>query len=229
VLTVSELWRYPVKSLGGETVRASRVDEFGIADDRAWGVFDPSTGMVLTARREPALLFLTAHATDGRPEVTCDDGSTLGDDRALSSWMGREVELRHVSSGPATFENPLDVDTETNWMQWDSPNGTFHDGRSKISLVSTTSLGEWDRRRFRINVILDGSGEEDLPEHVNIGSVGLRIRKPIERCIMVSRGQPGIPKDLSVLKRVIAERNNQLGIGAVITTPGTIAVGDRLT
>ena len=56
--------------------------------------------MVLTARREPALLFLSAtHRDDDRPAITDDDGSDLADDTALSSWIGRPVELVSADDG----------------------------------------------------------------------------------------------------------------------------------
>ena len=44
---VAQIWRYPVKSLGGEQLGAAGVDELGIEGDRAWGLYDPMTGMVL--------------------------------------------------------------------------------------------------------------------------------------------------------------------------------------
>ena len=56
VLTVREIWRFPVKSMGGERVEQVTVSDTGIIGDRAWGVRDEATGMVLTARREPRLL-----------------------------------------------------------------------------------------------------------------------------------------------------------------------------
>jgi len=227
MLTVDEIWRYPVKSLGGERLDVAYVDQLGVAGDRAWGLYDPSTGMVLTARREPGLLFLSSRIENGRPVVTCDDGSVMTTDAELSNWFGRPVELRSADSGPGTFENPMDVDNESDWVDWQSSGGTFHDGRSKISFVSRHSLGEWDARRFRINLILDGSGENDLSGDLHVGSAVLSVGRPIDRCVMVARAQPGLEKDLSVLKRVIAERDNKLGVGAVITTPGTIEVGDR--
>ncbi len=225
---VAEIWRYPVKSMGGERLTSAHADELGIDGDRAWGVFDPATEMVLTARREPALLFLSARIAQGRPVISCDDGSVLDGDAGLSEWVGRPVELREASDGPGTFENPMDVDREADWMRWESSGGTFHDSRSKISLVSRNSLGEWDQRRFRINLILDGGSENDLAGDVDVGGARLGIRAPIDRCIMVTRAQPGISKDVSVLKQVIAERSNQLGVGAVVTGAGTITVGDAL-
>jgi len=227
MLSVQEIWRYPVKSLGGEQLDAAAVDALGIHGDRAWGLYDPATDTVLTARSEPGLLFLSARIDDGRPTITCDDGNVMTTDTDLSNWMGRPVELRAATEGPGTFENPIDIDNESDWVRWQSSGATFHDGRSKISFVSLDSLGEWDPRRFRINLILDGSGEDDLAGDIGVGSTVLSIRKRIDRCVMISRAQPGIAKDLDVLKRVIKERDNKIGVGAVISTPGEITVGDR--
>lgn len=228
-MQVQEIWRFPVKSLGGERLDAVPVDERGIEFDRAWGLLDPATGMILTARREPALLFLAAAVDDeGRPVVTTTDGVELPDDAALSAHLGRPVELRSALDGPGTFENPMNVDDETEWMQWQSAGLTFHDGRSTISLVSRATLRDWDVRRFRINVVLDGEGDDAFSGELDLGSTTLSIRRPIDRCVMVARPQPGIDRDLEVLKTIIRERENRLGVGATVRRAGTIAIGDHV-
>jgi len=227
---VAEIWRFPVKSVGGEQLPATAVDERGIEFDRAWGIHDPATGLVLTARREPALLFLSATVIDDRPVITTEDGDDVSTDDRLSEWIGRPVELRSAADGPATFENPMNIEDETDWFQWQSAGTTFHDGRSTISFVSRGDLRDWDARRFRLNLVLDGDGDADgdaLDGEIAIGTATLTVRKPIERCVMVSRPQPGIDRDLGVLKTIIRERDNQLGIGAVVSTPGVITVGDE--
>ena len=226
-MRIGEIWRYPVKSLGGEQLESAYVGEHGITGDRLWGVRDVDTGLVLTARREPGLLFLSASYRDGeRPRITTADGVDVADDAALSRHLARPVELVPAAAGPATFENPLDIDTESDWVQWQSAGHTFHDGRSTVSLVSTASIGEWHSRRFRANLVIDGAGEDDLTGDVVIGSTTLTIRKPISRCVMVTRAQPGIERDLAILKRIIAERSNLMGVGCVVTTPGHITIGD---
>lgn len=228
MLTVGEIWRYPVKSLGGERLETAHADERGIEGDRAWGIHDTETGMVLTARREPALLFLSARLIAGRPVITCDEGHDVSCDDALSRWMGRGVRLRSAADGPATFENPMNIDDESDWMQWQSTAGTFHDSRSKISMVTRQAIADWDARRFRINLILHGDGECPTGGEITVGSAVLSIRKPIDRCVMVSRAQPGLAKDLTVLKRIIRDHDNKMGVGTVITGTGTITVDDML-
>ena len=171
--------------------------------------------------RLAALRVLAGHIVLDRPPANSYDRAFLDD---LSAWLDRPVKLVAAESGPGTFENPLDVDEETDWVSWQSQPGSFHDGRSTVSLVSLDSLGDHERRRFRINLVLDGDGEDELVGNdVAIGCVRLHIRKPIDRCIMVARAQPGIPADLQVLKRVIRERGNLMGVGATVVTRGEIA------
>jgi uncharacterized protein len=58
--SVTEIWRYPVKSMGGETIDAAAVGERGLHADRTWAVRDPALGAISTARRLPPLLRCTA-------------------------------------------------------------------------------------------------------------------------------------------------------------------------
>jgi hypothetical protein len=154
-------------------------------------------------------------------------GDDVTTSTALSVWLDRPVELVQAGDTPGTFENPMDVDREADWISWQSQPGSFHDGRSTVSLVSAGSLADHEPERFRMNLILDGDGEDDLVGgEVTIGAARLRVRKAIDRCVMVARARPGITADLNVLKRVIRERDNLMGVGAVVLDAGSIAVGD---
>ena len=47
--------------------------------------------------------------------------------------------------------------------------------------------------------------------------------------MIVTRPQPGgIDRDLDVLRTIHRERAGNLGIGALVRTPGRVAVGDAL-
>ncbi len=108
--TVAELWRYPVKSMGGERLASSAVDQRALHADRMWAVRDLELGAVTTARRLPALLGCTARYVEEPPAgvgpgdvahvvVTFPDGtevaSTDGDrmDARLSELAGKSVTL----------------------------------------------------------------------------------------------------------------------------------------
>jgi uncharacterized protein len=234
---VAELWRYPVKSLQGERLAEAAIDALGIAGDRRWALFDRDTGLGLTARRVPELLFGSARIRDdGDVEVVLPDGTVTTDDDVISGWLGRRVELRaateHGDVAP-TYETPADeeVPDPTEWLQWEGAPGPFHDSpRIRLSLVSTGTLGTWDRRRFRANVVLDGEGEDGLRgQEAGLGSVRLRFGVPIARCVMTTRPQPGgIARDTSVLKTIHRERDGLLAVRAAVLRPGTVRTGDEL-
>jgi uncharacterized protein YcbX len=51
---VQLLWRYPVKSMQGESVEQLEVDALGMAGDRRRAVVDAATGVSLSAQRYAA-------------------------------------------------------------------------------------------------------------------------------------------------------------------------------
>jgi uncharacterized protein YcbX len=83
---------------------------------------------------------------------------------------------------------------------------------------------------LRANVLLDeGAGEDGLVgRRVRLGSATLDVMKRIDRCVMVTRAQPGVPVDLDVLRTIHREGNGDLAVGALVAGTGTVAVGDRL-
>lgn len=236
-MRVLELWRYPVKSLQGERLAEAPIDALGIAGDRRWALFDRETGMGLTARRVPELLFGSARLReDGGVDVVLPDGTVTTDESVLSDWLGRRVELRaatHDGDAAPTYEAPVDEDVPdpTEWLQWEGAPGPFHDSpRIRLSLISTGTLGTWDRRRFRANVLLDGEGEADLRgQEADLGESRLRFGLGIARCVMTTRPQPGgIGRDTSVLKTIHREHGGLLAVRAAVVTPGVLRTGDEL-
>ena len=233
-MRVLELWRYPVKSLQGERLTEATIGALGITGDRGWALFDRDTGLGLTARRVPELLFGSARIRNGGVEVVLPDGTVTTDDDVLSGWLGRRVELRAATEDgdvAPTYETPADeeVPDPTEWLQWEGAPGPFHDSpRIRLSLVSTGTLGTWDRRRFRANVVVDGEGEAHLEgREAGLGSVRLRFGVAIPRCVMTTRPQPGgIARDTSVLKTIHREREGLLAVRAVVLEAGTVRTGD---
>ena len=116
--TVTQLWRFPVKSMGGHRVDAVRFDTRGVHADRLWALRDLENGVTASARRIPALLGCAARyavepggdAGPGNvPEVivTFPDGGELPSSdpqvhAKLSEVAGREVRLTAL---PALGDN----------------------------------------------------------------------------------------------------------------------------
>ncbi|WP_288363476.1 MOSC N-terminal beta barrel domain-containing protein [uncultured Spongiibacter sp.] len=107
--TIKEIWRFPVKSMGGERISAANIDYAGFADDRTWAVRDDETNEIATARRIPKLMMLKARyltePTTGfgpvaasRVEIEFPDGRRVSSDdpyasAILSMYLGKRVTL----------------------------------------------------------------------------------------------------------------------------------------
>ena len=231
-MRIAQIWRYPVKLLQGESLMSAELGAHGVVGDRQHAIFDAVTGVGLTARREPALLFGAASVISGSLVITLPDGSVAVDDAALSEWLGRPVVLRSTGySGPRRYESPEDFEADADWKSFDGATSSFRDSETTVvSLVSTGTLGAWDARRFRSNLVLEGSGEDELVgSTVTIGGARLEVVKRVGRCVMVTRPQPGgIGRDLDVLRTIHREHGGRLAIGAAVTIPGPVSVGDQL-
>src|ERR1700745_2930719 len=66
---VKEIWRYPVKSMAGESLDRVHIDKLGLADDRKVLVRN-ANGRVLTSRTHHKLLGLKGSlGADGQPHI----------------------------------------------------------------------------------------------------------------------------------------------------------------
>ena len=231
-MQVTQLWRYPVKSMMGEQLPSAEVGLLGIDGDRQWGVVDRDTGLVLTARRVPELLFAQPVPDGDTMRIRLPDGTVTGDDTVLSDWLGRPVELRRPAPDERGHYEIAENDDrpEGAWIQWQGPKGVWHDSkRTRVSIIAEAAMSEWDVRRFRPNLVVAGGDERDLVDRdVTVGGVALRVTKEIDRCVIVTRPQPGLERDKSVLQQVHTQRAGNLGVGALVRRPGTITVGDQV-
>jgi uncharacterized protein len=111
--SVAEIWRYPVKSMGGERLAQSAIATRGLHADRMWAVRDVELDTFTTARRWPVLLECSARFAEdpaGRSAgpgdvleviVTFPDGTEVStsdpaiDDR-LSELIGKPARIESL-------------------------------------------------------------------------------------------------------------------------------------
>lgn len=224
MVTVSEIRRYPVKAMGGQSLPAATVDRRGIAGDRWFAVTDDeghfATGKTSRRfRRHDEVFDFGAVMAD--EQVVVSDGSgqwTVGDpdlDRHLSARMGRAMRVL-----PET--------------------GVSHFDAAPLSLIGTASL-EWcaqelgvdaDRRRLRPNLVVQT--EEPFVEdgwvghRVRIGGVVAVVTGPTRRCRMVDVAQDGVSGPTHLLKALGARRELNLAVYLRVEQPGVITVGDEV-
>lgn len=114
---VSAVWRFPVKSMQGETLLAAELSERGILGDRAYALTDVETGKVVSAKSVklfPAMFGCRASfveppvpgAENPPVVISLADGTSVRSDAAdcdevLSGFFGRKVVLS--AAAPADF------------------------------------------------------------------------------------------------------------------------------
>jgi uncharacterized protein YcbX len=114
---VSAIWRFPVKSMLGESLTEAHMTDAGIVGDRAYALIDEETGKVVSAKSVklfPDMLrcsatFVGTPAADSSSApvaITLPEGTVVrsddGDgDEALSRFFGRRVRLS--SAAPEDF------------------------------------------------------------------------------------------------------------------------------
>ena len=104
---VSELWRYPVKSMLGERRDQMPITARGALGDRAWALRETASGRIASAKRFPQLLAFQARyeveptfAAPGRILISLPDGRTIRPDdpdasAIISDLLGHSVRLEN--------------------------------------------------------------------------------------------------------------------------------------
>jgi uncharacterized protein YcbX len=280
-MRVSQLWRYPVKSMIGETVDAIELGELGIVDDRTWAARDLERGGIRGAKKIGALMRLAARDLGtGDVEITLPDGTTVttGDvdvDERVSAALEHPVRLErlrpaddldHYRRGAPDGDDML---TELRGIfgredaeplpdlsifppaivEFESPPGTYYDAFPLMVMTAAalTALqralpeSNVDVRRFRPSLVIDtgddgsGAGTPGHPEfdwigrRATIGSATVEFVTPCPRCVMVTREiDASIPADRAVLRHVVRDLDQNVGVYATVLTPGTVRLGDEL-
>jgi uncharacterized protein YcbX len=242
---VASLWRYPVKSMQGETCAELVIERNGVAHDRGFGVLDVQSGTIISAKREGRMLEAAAKLVFDEVVVTLPGGQELdqGDvlDECLTRWLGRAVRLVDATTyGVATFESPNDFERDDSALEsWEGVEGKFVDD-SALHLLTTADLEnltsergdlQWDVRRFRPNLVIDaGAGALDAAgrgQRLLVGEVEIEIEEGCTRCVMTTRPQPGnLERQLDILRHVSKNHDNVVGLRARVVRTGTVRVGD---
>lgn len=195
--------RYPVKSLQGDALDSVEVDRTGIPGDRTRALFVRSGN----AR--------VGNTYRGKEHDRLHLIGEVEDAQSAAAARGVDVDLR---SGEHFFDDaPISILIDR-WL----------DGLSE-------DLGyavEW--QRFRPNFFVRAALGYALPEEalvdamLRLGTVTLRVRCPIERCVTITYHPRGDPSDPRILRFLAERRNAWMGIYCDVLEPGIVRVGDSL-
>lgn len=244
ISTVSEIRRYPVKSLGGEALTSTKVEPGrGIAGDRRYALMPAAGGEPAPGWRPKTQCVVLV-----RNETMIRLGARFHDESGMISLVkgGREVARGTVEAAAdrARLEAAIDAELAADVgtpMKFAAagPAGMIGDVNepflSLINLASVRALGAAlgaavDPVRFRGNLHLEGMpawAESAWPgRRFAVGDAVLEVVEPIGRCAATEVNPATTERDLRILKGLAQNfGHTQMGAYAIIVSPGAIARG----
>ena len=161
----------------------------------------------------------------------------------LTSFGTMNRQMREMFSREADEPIPDISQLPQEVLEFTSPLGTYFDA-FPINLLTTASLTQmaklnpgaiWDVRRFRPNFLVETNDElEGLVEAewagrvLRLGEIKLKLEIPCARCGMTTHAQKDLPKDPSVLRSIVKEADQNMGIYASVISGGRVSIGDRV-
>ncbi len=128
-------------------------------------------------------------------------------------------------------------------FQYESPPGTYFDAYPILLLTDATlrrlktlaPASTVDVRRFRPNLLVSTpSGVEGFVEQawvgkrLRVGEAELEITLTCPRCVMVTLPFADVPKDPGLLRAVVRDAEQNVGVYARVSRPGRVREGDAV-
>jgi uncharacterized protein YcbX len=208
-MKITDIWRYPVKTMAGEKLERAGVGSLGIEGDRVVHV-ENSMGRVITSRSHPRFLghkgSLGPHGevmVDGRPWDTPEVAAEVVD------IAGPGAKLVRYDGAERFDVLPLLVAT---------------DG-------AIAAFGH-DHRRLRPNIVIggvDGLTEGEWPGAcLRIGDVLIGVQDLRLRCIMTSYDPDTLVQDKDITRNIYKRLDGKLALNCFVIEGGEITVGDEV-
>ena len=131
---IQQIWRYPLKSMNGETLNACVAGSLGLPGDRGWALRDEKTKEITNGKNIPLLMQCAARYRDEPAngsiphiDITLPDGSRLASDQTdvnerLSAVLGKPVSLWPLQDASnKTHYRRIDVSRPEPVQGWCAP------------------------------------------------------------------------------------------------------------
>lgn len=223
---VVEVWRYPVKSMGAETLTQVDVGWHGLAGDRRFafvrdGVVNSGFPWFTLRQRADLNDYRPSFVEPDRPDtspvvVRAPSGATFDvTDPALAAELD-PGGVRVIRSDRGLFDTfPLSVITT-----------------QTISAISDIVGSPLDVRRFRPNLLVESAEGTPFAEDawvggtLRIGGLRLRVDKRDGRCVVITIDPETTERNPAILRAVVDGRQGSLGVYGTTVAPGLVTMGD---
>lgn len=227
---IQSVFRYPVKSMGGQSLGTSRLGWHGLEGDRrfAFRRIGVRGGFPwLTATRLPELVSYRVEDAVSDPSarsglrVIAPDGEAFALDapalsQRLSVAHGAEVDFMHLKHGIFDEASVSLISAQT------------------IAHLGSEAGTRLDPRRFRPNLLLDTFEDEPYAEDAWVGrrlvigsstGAALWLTQRDPRCAIVNLDPDTAAAEPKVLETIVRSRRNLAGIYGATVRPGEVSPG----
>ena len=229
MLTLSEIYIYPVKSLGGISVDTAIAEERGLQYDRRYLLVDEN-GLFLTQRDSPSLALLKLSFTENGFNVLNTKNSshtiipfesdskknvtiTIWDDvcnavqvnQDLDNWfsnaLDKKVSLVYMPDDEKRIVEKTYIN-EDHIVSFADAYPFLIIGKSSLDDLNTRLVNPIPMNRFRPNLVFTGGNayEEDNWKDFKIGNAEFIAVKPCARCVITTTDQKTAERSAEPLK-----------------------------
>jgi uncharacterized protein YcbX len=241
-LTLTEIWIYPIKSLGGIRLTSAKVMPKGLQYDRRWMLTDEN-GIFMTQRDHPQMALLKTRLSDGHLIVTYKEKSievSLNPadktNQQVKIWDDTVTAFEVDEEVSKWFSN--NVGTTCKLVYFPEQNARPVDSKYKINdenvsladaypflIIGQSTLDDLNHRlaqpvpmnRFRPNFVFTGGDafEEDTWRNFFIGQTRFVGVKLCARCILPTTDQETAVRTSEPIKTLSTyrTRNNKIYFG----------------
>lgn len=254
--TVDSLWRYPVKSMGGEELEDAFMGFSGVYGDRYFAFRSPASPRgfpYLTGREQEQMLryrpqFRYPDKAARPPNLAAAERISPGINPVNADPADMGVDVLTPSGATLTVDAPELLGMLNEGVGVGDDHGltlvrserAMTDCRpvSLISLQTVDQIGEelgdgLDKRRFRANIYLDfdeagGFGEgEFVGRSLRVGEKAVvAVLERDPRCKMISLDPDTGEHDPQVLRKVAQAHDNLAGVYCAVLVEGMVRRGD---
>ncbi|MEJ8757901.1 MOSC N-terminal beta barrel domain-containing protein [Pontibacter sp. H259] len=233
---ISNLYIYPIKSLGGISLTEAQVQDRGLAFDRRWMLVDENGGF-LTQRKfaQMALLqvqlqadgLLVTHKQNLLQPLFIPFTQQIGKDITVTIWddtcVAKEVDesiTEWFTKALGMFARLVQMPQTTNRLvdpdyAFDAEVVSFADaypfliiGEESLNYLNSKLEQAIPMDRFRPNIVFSGGQphDEDTWDTFTIGETNFRAAKPCARCVLTTIDQQTAIKSAEPLKTLATYR-----------------------
>ncbi len=214
--TIKAIYRYPVKSLGGESLESASILPYGIEFDRNWMIVDDNNEFV-TQREKPELTGFSAFIREGQLSIRDNsDGDIIsipvgliGDkevptsvwgsdviaqstDTVMDNWLSSKIgaKLRLVTVGQS-FSRKKEFNSKDIPVRFADGYPLLILGQASVDALNQKLDLPVGPDRFRANILLEDCGPhtEDIAKSFYNQNISFQMVKQCRRCVMVNTNQ----------------------------------------